>query len=100
MQALRHTDCPFGQALVLDPWVEPVPVSGIDVVPVSKPLYTINSEDFTQWKSHMDDVTTISRESRSSTAAKAGLSRSVLRVPRNRTQVDLLQRRYDPRHGW
>ncbi|GAC92650.1 haloacid dehalogenase [Pseudozyma hubeiensis SY62] len=73
IQALRHTDCPFGQALVLDPWVEPVPITGIDVIPVSKPLYTINSEDFTQWKSHMDDVTTIARESKSSTGGKGWL---------------------------
>ncbi|EST07874.1 Platelet-activating factor acetylhydrolase [Kalmanozyma brasiliensis GHG001] len=73
IQALRHTDCPFGQALVLDPWVEPVPITGADVVPVSKPLYTINSEDFTQWKSHMDDVTTIARESSASTGGKGWL---------------------------
>ncbi|CBQ72162.1 related to platelet-activating factor acetylhydrolase precursor [Sporisorium reilianum SRZ2] len=73
IQTLRHTDCPFGQALVLDPWVEPVPISGIDVVPVSKPLYTINSEDFTQWKTHMNDVTTIARESKASTGGKGWL---------------------------
>ncbi|SNX82918.1 related to platelet-activating factor acetylhydrolase precursor [Melanopsichium pennsylvanicum] len=73
IQALRHTSCPFGQALVLDPWVEPVPVTGADVVPVSKPLYTINSEDFTQWESHMDDVTAISRESKCSTGGKGWL---------------------------
>ncbi|TKY87338.1 hypothetical protein EX895_004015 [Sporisorium graminicola] len=73
IQALRHTDCPFSQALVLDPWVEPIPITGIDVVPVSKPLYTINSEDFTQWKTHMDDVATIARESKSSTGGKGWL---------------------------
>lgn len=73
IQTLRHTDCPFGQALVLDPWVEPIPIAGADVVPVSKPLYTINSEDFTQWKSHMDDVITISRESKASTGGKGWL---------------------------
>ncbi|SPO23459.1 related to platelet-activating factor acetylhydrolase precursor [Ustilago trichophora] len=73
IQTLRNTDCPFGQALVLDPWVEPIPITGADVVPVSKPLYTINSEDFTQWTSHMDDVTTISRESKASTSGKGWL---------------------------
>lgn len=73
IQALRHTDCPFGQALVLDPWVEPVPIIGQDVVPVSKPLYTINSEDFTQWKSHMNDVTAISRASKDATSGKGWL---------------------------
>ena len=73
IQTLRHTDCPFGQALVLDPWVEPIPVTGADVVPVSKPLYTINSEDFTQWKTHMDDLTSISRESKASTGGRGWL---------------------------
>lgn len=73
IQTLHQSDCPFGQALVLDPWVEPVPITGADVVPVSKPLYTINSEDFTQWKSHMDDVTTISCESKASTGGKGWL---------------------------
>lgn len=73
IQTLRDTKCPFGQALVLDPWVEPVPISGADVVPVSKPLYIINSEDFTQWKSHMNDVTTIARESKASTGGKGWL---------------------------
>ncbi|GAC76901.1 phospholipase A2 [Moesziomyces antarcticus T-34] len=73
IQALRHTDCPFAQALVLDPWVEPVPIDGEGVAPVSKPLYTINSEDFTQWKTHMDDVTAISRASKASTGGKGWL---------------------------
>ncbi|UTT93830.1 hypothetical protein NDA17_002483 [Ustilago hordei] len=73
IQTLRQSDCPFGQALVLDPWVEPVLITGVNVVPVSKPLYTINSEDFTQWKSHMDDVTTICRESKASTGGKGWL---------------------------
>ncbi len=73
IQALRRTDCPFGQALVLDPWVEPIPVSGASVIPVSKPLYTINSENFSLWQSHMVDVTTIQRESKAATSGKGWL---------------------------
>lgn len=73
IQTLRQSDCPFGQALVLDPWVEPIPILGPEVPPVSKPLYIINSEDFTQWTSHMKDVTQISTLSRQSTAGKGWL---------------------------
>ncbi|PWY98530.1 hypothetical protein BCV70DRAFT_207751 [Testicularia cyperi] len=70
IESLRRSDCPFGRALTLDPWVEPIAVTGSDTTPVSKPLYVINSEDFTQWKSHMDDVSTISKESRAVTGGK------------------------------
>ena len=49
----------FSCAILLDPWVEPVDnEKGVNV-----PLYTINSEHFTCWKTHMASLLGIARQS-------------------------------------
>lgn len=45
---LLRSKAPFKHALVLDPWLEPVS----DSPALEKPLYVINSEAFTVWRSH------------------------------------------------
>ncbi|CEH18244.1 Phospholipase A2 (platelet-activating factor acetylhydrolase in humans) [Ceraceosorus bombacis] len=57
IEAIRKADSPFARSLILDPWVEPIPKASADSsMSIKRPLYVINSEAFTIWRSHMQDV--------------------------------------------
>jgi platelet-activating factor acetylhydrolase len=49
-------DTPFAQALTLDPWLEPLLSEGATPPQPRRPLFIINSEYFSIWRSHMGSV--------------------------------------------
>lgn len=66
IELIRKPNSIFTHALVMDPWVEHVSKAGIGP-PIQKPLFVINSEAFTIWKSHFTNVRQLVHESKQNT---------------------------------
>lgn len=62
IELIRKPDSPFTHALVLDPWLEPIAKAG-EGPAVKKPLFVINSEAFTIWRSHFAQLRQMVQES-------------------------------------
>ncbi|PWN48012.1 hypothetical protein IE53DRAFT_389819 [Violaceomyces palustris] len=59
LELMKHQDQPFTNSLLLDPWLEPLLISETDKF--HRPVYIINSEGFSTWKTHVEDVRRVSR---------------------------------------
>lgn len=64
IELIRRKDPIFTHSLVLDPWLEPIGKAGENgVAVVQRPLFVINSEAFTIWRSHFNQLRQLVTES-------------------------------------